>query len=221
MSERRVGRSPLGLAAAGAALFLAGIGLGLTLGEAGRPLQPAEGRGALSGALADVRDELGQLRRSAEGQRSRDLLTLPAEPLEPSAGPAPQVGPELAARLDRLDEQLAALTQLQRQALVLGAQTGSGSATSPRAEAPLADRRPWDMDARTFLATLKTYGYGGGFEHLTRNHLLWDGAALRQAYGEPDAINDQGDYEEWVYLLPEEGEQFDFHLVNGLVVEAH
>ena len=34
-------------------------------------------------------------------------------------------------------------------------------------------------------------------------------------------IEDQGGYIEWIYELPEKGEQFDFHLVNGLCVVAH
>lgn len=76
---------------------------------------------------------------------------------------------------------------------------------------------PPGVPTRAFLQALKSRDDA----ELTNAHLFWPPDRVRDTYGTPDRVEDRGDYIEWIYLLGAEGEQFDFHFVNGLCVTAH
>jgi hypothetical protein len=61
----------------------------------------------------------------------------------------------------------------------------------------------------------------GGEEKVTRAHRLWTFQQVLDRYGRPDEITPHEDYIEWIYYLPEHGDNFDFHFVDGMCVIAH
>ena len=74
---------------------------------------------------------------------------------------------------------------------------------------------PPGTSVRDYLRALKEVG---GAEQA---HQLWTTQRVLSTYGDPDEIAEREDYVEWIYRFPQEGEQFDFHFVNGLCVMAH
>jgi hypothetical protein len=111
---------------------------------------------------------------------------------------------EIAKRLDRMEDlQRALADRLWNQ--IAAADRGAG----------LAPEVPIGTSVRDYLRALKEV------DGVAEAHQLWTTQRVLGTYGQPDEIADREDYIEWIYHLPEEGEQFDFHFVNGLCVQAH
>jgi hypothetical protein len=146
---------------------------------------------------------LGRLERPASPAPAADSpLPLPVssvrEPIAPQNSAALE---EILARLDRFETTQRELLALDR---------------TPTATLEL--RIPPGMAVRDFFQALKNCGEP---DDVRRAHLLWDMQRVRDTYGAPDEQQDFDDHLEWIYKLPTEGTQFDFHFIGGLVVEAH
>ena len=207
---------------AGGGLFGLGVLAGTWIGGAMTPARAAEPPAAQATipteelrALRDLVEQLAvEFRSRRELERPAPHPIAPAavehlresEPArvserEPIAQPDSGVLEQILARLDRFEE-------MQRQLILM----------DRLAPTNLLPGVPPGMPVADYLQALKTSGQG---EEIKRAHLLWDMQRVRDAYGVPDDVQDRGDYIEWIYKLPTEGTQFDFHFAGGLVVEAH
>jgi len=104
---------------------------------------------------------------------------------------------------------LNSLQQLQRQALSL-----SQAARIPEPDWAI----PEGVAIRDYLSAL--HERAAEDDAVTTAHTFWTEQKIASTYGLPDRVEDRGGYIEWIYVL-DEGQQFDFHLVNGLCVMAH
>jgi hypothetical protein len=111
--------------------------------------------------------------------------------------------------LRAIERRLSSIETLQAQLIIL-------QQTSNRA-VPLLGV-PAGMEVRDYMRVLKE---GDADGNVQQAHMLWDANRVRNEYGPPDEIKDHGDYIEWVYWISEDGDQFDFHFVNDLCVQAH
>ena len=208
---------------AGGGLFGLGVLAGTWIGGAMTPARAAEPAAPQTTIppeeLRALRDLVEQL--AVEMRSQRDLERAASRPsfAPASIEPARESEPtrvsarepiaqsdsgaleQILARLDRFEE-------MQQHLLVL----------DRLAPANVLPGVPPGMRVADYLQALKTSGQG---EEIKRAHLLWDMQRVRDAYGIPDDVQDRGDYIEWIYKLPTEGTQFDFHFAGGLVVEAH
>lgn len=230
---------PLAMLAGAAVLLVAGVGLGLFLAESWReerasplygPAVPTDAR--LLAAMEALGSDVAALR---QGALLSPLSRLPAEawPTAPVGGslalPVLSADPPVALRsqaededtflvqeiLDQLVLQLEHLSERQETIMGLLLVSGQGE-VQPGLPLP-----PPGMPIRTYLGAIKQFADQVGSDVVTRSHMLWDTGQVVAAYGQPDEVNDHESYVEWVYLLPEQDDQFDFHFVNGLVVLSH
>jgi len=203
---------------AGGALIALGVLAGTWIGGATTPSRAADPAPPIAAGTEELKELRVLVESLAAEIRAQRVLERPApripasapvsaEPVslstrEPIAQP-PSSGAmvEILARLDRLEE-------MQRQLLAID------RSVPGRLEMAV----PTGMAVRDYLQALK---HSDLSEDVKRAHLLWDMQRVRDAYGLPDDVQDRGDYIEWIYKLPEEGTQFDFHFAGGLVVEAH
>lgn len=200
---------------AGGGLFALGVLAGVSLDRATTPIHAAEPlSGPPSANAGELRELLEALAAEVRSLREleRPVTAAPAAPIpveragssarEPIAqAPSSGAFEQILARLERFE-------QTQRELLALD-RTGTGL---------LQPSVPQGMAVRDYLQALKDCGQG---DEVKRAHLLWDMQRIRDTYGMPDEEADRGDYVEWIYRLPTEGTQFDFHFTGGLVVEAH
>jgi hypothetical protein len=208
--------------AVGAVAALLGVLAGMGLGG-------GQGPGPTTGALdPQVRGLLEDLTRDVAALRLsvQDLNLPPAfverTPLTPDdeveAGrpvlDSSEIADLLQARpapmdLREIEQRLSSIETLQAQLIIL-------QQTNNRAMPMLGV--PAGMDVRDYMRVLKEGDDGGSVQQA---HMLWDANKVRNEYGPPDEIEDHGDYIEWIYWISEDGDQFDFHFVNDLCVQAH
>lgn len=202
---------------AGGGLFALGAFAGFSIDRATTPIHAAEPPSGLQPTNAGEIRELHELLEAlaAEVRALRELE--PPIPMSPAA-PAPAERIAVSTRepitqpsSSALDEILARLEQFEatQRELLAVERIGTGL---------LQPAVPQGMAVRDYLQALKNCGQG---DEVKRAHLLWDMQRIRNTYGMPDEEADRGDYIEWIYRLPTEGTQFDFHFTGGLVVEAH
>jgi hypothetical protein len=202
---------------AGGGLFALGVFAGVSLDRATTPIHAAEPPSVLqpanAGEIREMRELLGALASEVRALRQLErpvaaspVAQAPVEPVavstrEPILQPSSGALNEILARLERFEATQRELLAVER--------NGPGL---------LQPAVPQGMAVRDYLQALKNCGQG---DEVKRAHLLWDMQRIRDAYGMPDEEADRGDYIEWIYKLPTEGTQFDFHFTGGLVVEAH
>ena len=204
---------------AGGGLFGLGVLAGTWIGGEMTPARAAEPAPTTTSGSEDLRALRELVQDLALEIRSQRVLERPA-PRAPMAPPSTEPQPvsarepiaiaptsgafeEILARLDRFE-------QTQRELLAI-----DRTSTGPGMLQPAV---PPGMAVRDYLQALKDCGQP---DEVKRAHLLWDMRRIRDAYGVPDEEADRGDYIEWIYKLPTEGTQFDFHFTGGLVIEAH
>jgi hypothetical protein len=207
-----------------AAAGLAGMVVGWAMGALSPPVTTATTPGLvddreLTSLVRSLTDELQALKTSNElmdTNIAQELARLRAALKAPAPTPLLDESAEVVSNNEKpvwatqMMFSLDALKQLQRQALTMnqGRQPVSPDWTIPQGVA-----------IRDYLAAL--HERASGDDSVTQAHVFWTEAKIQATYGRPDRIEDRGGYIEWIYDLDDEGEQFDFHLVNGLCVMAH
>jgi hypothetical protein len=208
--------------AVGAAAALLGVLAGMGLGDGEGP-SPSAGSldPQVRGLLEDLTRDVAALRLSVQDLSlppafvERTQLT-PDDEVEPGRtvlDPA-EIAELLQARPEPMDlrdieQRLSSIETLQAQLIIL-------QQANNRAVPMLGV--PAGMEVRDYLRVLKEGEDGGNVQQA---HMLWDANKVRNEYGPPDEIEDHGDYIEWIYWISEDGDQFDFHFVNDLCVQAH
>ncbi|MFN0009350.1 MAG: hypothetical protein ACKVXR_15710 [Planctomycetota bacterium] len=202
---------------AGGGLFALGVLAGTWIGgelTPARAAEPAPQQTSGSEDLRALRELVEDLALELRSQRDLErpepralVATPPAESPRMSArepiaqAPSSDALEEILARLERFERTQRELLSVDR--------IGTGL---------LQPAVPPGMAVRDYLQALKNCGQE---DEVKRAHVLWDMQRIRDTYGMPDEEADRGDYIEWIYKLPTEGTQFDFHFTGGLVVEAH
>ncbi len=160
--------------------------------QSGLEQQIAELRVALESGLGEMRDNTALSSPTPKVERRSITET-----------PSPTI--DLTGRLTAIEQRLAIIERTGRILLA----RGPGQATR-------SVRVPPGVPVREFLQALEDLDD----DESTEMHKLWTGDQLLQAYGQPDRIEERGDYTEWIYTLDND-EQLDFHLTGGLVTLAH
>jgi hypothetical protein len=227
---------------------LIGCIIGALLGALGMQiLQPTSSRAAPPGTRAPASGESRRLTElasvvesmGASIERLRAELTLrPGSP--PSAEPASEPAPadegggreaivtsdvaepavelievlEILQELEAIADQIGEVQEIQL--LIVELLQRVPEAVGLAAASTRLPPIPLGTTVRSYMAALKS----GDFETASA-HSLWGTERVIERYGRPDEIVNHGDYEEWIYWLDEENEQFDFHFINGLCVQAH
>lgn len=180
---------------------------------------------SLAQELSEVRLDLAEcLRRLDRAPAARAAPVLETSPQDEgrrpvaSAGEPPWVSElrdqlELLWQIDQLSSQLDEVQEIELYVVELLQRAISQS--TPIGTPVTLPEIPGELSIRSYLAALKESDL-----ELAQLHSLWSTQDILQRYGNPDEVVDQGDYDEWIYRLGDE-EQFDFHFVNGLCVEAH
>ena len=176
-------------------------------------------RAELRALLQALSEEVGRLRGELALRRA---ATVPANAEPPSTRAVEDGAPSAAsargsarealgrspiddARIAAIDRRLKSIEVTQQALLALS------RANSRQFEPGVPPGTP----VRDYLGALKQH------DGAAEAHRMFSMQQVQELYGIPDEVQDRGDYIEWIYRLPEEGEQFDFHFVNGLCVQAH
>ena len=232
LNRGRPRTSSLSRAGASAAVVVFALGVLVVVLVAGLWLLASSGEAVASegaGALAKPRGPPGALEEQfallrgevAEMQRRLDALELVERPRSPAPVDGVALG-ESRREVESsrrpagsdLEQRLAEMERLLEQ---YSGAVGRAALSEPLEVPPGEPNRflvgqLWD----------RVHGReGDGVDGVVRQHRLWSYQRILDAYGQPDEVNDQGDYIEWVYELPTRDDNFDFHFVDGFCVLAH
>ena len=170
----------------------------------------------LASEIESLRSELSMLRASGELIGPGDgALALEVQQLRDQiagAGARVPVGGPLGSA-EAIEMRLAAIENLVKGRMLIFDRTISrGSALR---------LPPGEPDRAALMALQQQEELENGSEQVVAAHRMWTYQQVLDRYGRPDEVSSHEDYLEWIYHIPETGDNFDFHFVDGMCVLAH
>jgi len=170
----------------------------------------------LASEIESLRSELTMLRASGElivpddGALALELQQL-REQIAGSSARVPVGGP--LGSTESIEMRLAAIENLVKGRMLIFDRTISrGSSLRLPSGEP---------DRAALMALQQQEELEGGSDQVVQAHRMWTYQQVLDRYGRPDEVSSHEDYLEWIYHIPETGDNFDFHFVDGMCVLAH